>query len=355
LDNQSGSLLLLPIAIHKFLSFFDAPIYFDQVIKKYEQLTKKPSKTIRKTVEPFFDSMLYRGIIIPEHERLKTPPTIKLEGVFGAYNITKVISNEGTLKICLAQKEGDDKLVVLKILDNRQIPDRRDQIYWLKRFKQEIAIMKSLQEHPSVCQMVEVFETPHGSALAMEYIEGDSLRHWLGNTQPVSEAQKRAIFKQILEVYAFFQSKNVLHGDIHRSNIMITPQSKVKIIDFDMSYHQPVARGEFVIPGGVHEYLPPEKISPNFFDIVNDAADFTSEAYQLGVIGYYIFYEKLPFYGATWQTLAKVIREDEPVWGLYASQDEKLDSLDAFLAKALCKNPRDRFQSATAMLDNFFI
>ena len=323
------------------------------MIKKYEELTQKPSKTIRKTVEPFFDNMLYRGIIIPEHERLKTTPVIKLEGVLGAYNITKIISNEGTLKICLAHKFGDDKPVVLKVLDNRQIADKRDQAYWLKRFKQEIAIMKSLQDHPSVCQMVEVFETQHGSALAMEYIEGDSLRHWLGNNNPVNEVQKKAIFKQILEVYAFFHSKNVLHGDIHRSNIMITPQNKVKIIDFDMSYHQPTTRGEFVIPGGVHEYLPPEKISPNYFDIVNDAADFTSEVYQLGVIGYYIFYEKLPFHGATWHALAKAIREDEPVWGLFASEGEKHKTLDAFLTKALCKNPKERFQSATDMFESF--
>ena len=344
-DHQSGNILLLSPAIHKFLSFFSKPIEFEEVVKRYESLTKKPPKTIRKAIEPFLDNMFHRGIIITElWTKQKNTQKLAVGNTFGHYEVTKLLSDDANLKVCIAKDLTSENSVVLKILDKRDIPDKQERDYWLKRFKQEVTIMQEAQGHPSVCRLFEVFETDYCSVSVMEYIEGNSLRHWLENHHPVDYFKKIDLFTQVLDVYAHLHAINVLHGDIHRSNIMITEQGQVKLIDFDMAYHQPLKYKELIIEGGVQPYLPPEKISDNYFELVKGKADFVSEVYQLGVIGYFIFYEKLPFDGHTWQTLAKVIRENEAQLGDFTE-----GGVDAFLKKALDKKPANRFPSAMDM------
>jgi eukaryotic-like serine/threonine-protein kinase len=346
-DTVSDGILLLPPAIHEFLSLMTSPISFKEIIAKYAELTHETPEVVEEAIEPFFSDMFHRGIISPlKWLKEANPQTFSVGDKFGRYEVTKVFSDEAYLKICLAKDSFEDKLVVLKVLDKRELVAKRDYNYWVKRFNQETGILKEAQ-HPSVCALLDVFETETALVSVMEYVEGDSLRHWVRNSVNSDFNKKLAILEQITAAYAHLHAKKILHGDIHRSNVMITKDNVVKLIDFDMSYHQPLKRGELVIEGGVHEYLPPEKISDNFFDLVNDRADFKSEVFQIGLLSYFIFYEKLPFKGDTWQDLAKAIREEEPEFGRFEEEDD----IDTLLRQALAKNPEKRFSSAIQMND----
>ena len=346
MDTQSGSVLLLSPTIHELLCFFSQPIDFQQVVTNYAAQMNETCEDIERILAPFCTDMYNRNIIVPESWGQEITQILTVGDVFGRYVVSKILSDEGTLKVCIATDLVENDTVVLKILDRRTMPDKQELKYWLKRFKQEINIMRAAQGHPSVCRLLEVIETADYHVSVMECIEGDSLRHWLKNHEPLEYETRIRLFHQILAVYAHLHQKKILHGDIHRSNILITHAGEVKIIDFDMAYHQPLKRGELVIEGGVSSYLPPEKISDNYFDLVTDRADFVSEVYQLGVIGYFIFYEKLPFEGHTWLALAKTIREAPAQLGNYKN-------MDVFLAKALDKNPINRFQSAKEMFEKF--
>jgi eukaryotic-like serine/threonine-protein kinase len=345
-DTLSDGILLLPPAIHEFLSLFNTPISFKELIEKYAQLTQETPENVEQAIEPFFADMFNRGIIVLEKwAKEANPQTLSISDTFGNYEVTKIFSDESELKICLALDKANDRQVVLKILDKRERVSKSDLNYWVKRFKQEAGILQEA-EHPSVCGLVEVFETDIAWISVMEFVEGSSLRHWINEVENLDFHQKLAIFEQITAAYAHLHKKKILHGDIHRSNVLITKGKVVKLIDFDMSYHQPLKRGELVIEGGVNEYLPPEKISDSFFDLVDDKADFRSEVYQIGVLGYFIFYGKLPHKGDTWQDLAKAIREDVPQFGLF---DEEEDDIDTLLRQALAKKPEERFESAISL------
>ena len=241
-------------------------------------------------------------------------------------------------------------------MDVNALESEKDKKYWTKRFQQEISILKEAQTHPSVCRLLETFKINGKTVLVLENIEGGSIKKWLKLNAPVSLEQKIAFLSQILKVYAFFHKKGILHGDIHRSNILIANDlstevstQKIKIIDFDMSYHQPLRKDELVIEGGVEGYLPPENISNDYFDTVKKCANFRSEVYQLGVIAYTIFYEKMPFEAAKWKDLAKMIRESPPELGLFTENTE--GGIDSFLSQCLAKNPKKRFISAIQMND----
>lgn len=346
-DSVSDGILLLPLAIHEFLNFLNAPISFKEIIEKYAQLTHETPDVVEEAIEPFFADMFHRGIILNEKQvKEAMPQKLSITDTFGRYEVTKIFSDEAELKICLAHDTVENRSVVLKVLDKREIVSKHDLNYWVKRFKQEARILQEAQ-HPSVCGFLEVFETETTWVSVMEYVEGNSLRHWIKEGENNDFIKKLGIFEQITAAYAHLHAKKILHGDIHRSNVLISQDNIVKLIDFDMSYHQPLKRGELVIEGGVHEYLPPEKISDNFFDLVNDRADFRSEVFQIGLLCYFIFYGKLPFTGNTWQDLAKAIREEEPELGLFNEEDD----MDSLLRQALAKNPENRFSSAIQLND----
>ncbi len=114
-----------------------------------------------------------------------------------------------------------------------------------------------------------------------------------------------------------------------------------------MAYHNQFKRGEVVAKGGVLDYIAPEKINSNSFDIAHSRADFCSEVYQIGLIGYIIFFGKLPFDAPTWSALADKITHEvadftHPICPIPSQFLQ-------FLQRAMAKNPTQRFASAIEM------
>lgn len=344
-DTHMDSVLVLSTEIQVFLEYFLQPSSFQNMAKTYAEKIQSPTPEVEKTLLPFFNNMIDNGILIPH--TLNQAPILKPIDIGDAichFTITDNLSDEGHVKIYKALDNQKAHKVLLKIIDKRTFSLKKDLKYWQKRLKQEGTILKALQNSSLVCGFIGVFETPDFHILVMEHIEGQNLRQWLVGK---CFSSKKNIFKQIIAAYAHIHKCGILHGDIHRSNIMVLPNDTVKIIDFDMAYHIHLKRGELVIEGGVLEYLPPEKISDNYFNIVNDKADIPSEIYQIGVIGYSIFYEKLPFKNTTWQLLREDILKNAPKWG------QNTEGVDAFLQKAMHLNPEKRFKTVQDMYDNW--
>ena len=139
----------------------------------------------------------------------------------------------------------------------------------------------------------------------------------------------------------------MLHGDIHLNNFLVHPTNlHVKLIDFDLANHAQPKRGEIVHEGGIHEYIAPEKINPNSFDLFEEPADYRSEVFQLGIILYAIFFGKLPFEALTWQELTEKIRFSEPSFATDMPVPMPIINL---IKKSLAKNPKDRFGNAVLL------
>ena len=144
--------------------------------------------------------------------------------------------------------------------------------------------------------------------------------------------------------------KNILHGDVHFSNILVSDNDDIKIIDFDLAHQLTDKHKSPSVRGGMADFIPPENINFSAFDIVKGKANYRTEVYQLGIIAYWITYSQLPFKGDTWQELATNILTKDIYFPLLSpSGDPVSPKMVAFLKKCLEKKPKNRFASAEKM------
>jgi serine/threonine-protein kinase len=154
----------------------------------------------------------------------------------------------------------------------------------------------------------------------------------------------------ILDAFAWMHLRRIVHGDVHARNVMITEHGQIKVIDFDLALRLEDKSPEKRSIGGIPEYIAPEKLDSRAFEKVKTTPDFRSEVYQLGVLAYFIFYEKMPFSGITWKELAKCIQEDIPVFPEKSANGENMpDELIDWLRRALEKDPMMRYESARTL------
>lgn len=152
-----------------------------------------------------------------------------------------------------------------------------------QRFEQEARIMASLS-HPNIVQMHSYFEADGRFCLAMEYVEGGSLRDLSRKIGPIPEKRALNILKQIAEALSYAHGKGIIHRDIKPSNILLDENDNVKVMDFGIAR---MTEG----PGltrtgsqmGTLVYMSPEQVRDS------KHVDERTDIYSLGVS----FYEML--------------------------------------------------------------
>ena len=149
------------------------------------------------------------------------------------------------------------------------------------------------------------------------------------------------IIRNVLSGIMSLHDAGYLHRDIDPSNIMITNDGKVKLIDFgiakklnskDDKYHRLTALGEFV---GKASYAAPELVSG---DLVHQ--NFTTDIYAIGILFYELVVNKLPFDGPAHEVLKKQLTEDIPV------KDVKNKEIRKIIETATQKDQSRRYSSA---------
>jgi eukaryotic-like serine/threonine-protein kinase len=351
---------LINAVIHSFLSFFaKKPIRFDKAVQLFAKKYDSTPEEVIHQVNQFFGEMFYKSILIHvEHYThllsFSIQKDLQEEELLTAFDLIKTLAKEYFLSIFLVQNKETGVQSVLKILHLNAFfrPEEREQYY--KAFLQETNIYKEIKGHPSIIELLRYEETKDVLMLELAYSSGIGLHKFIASNKKLTFSEKKLIYTNILEAYAYLHSTNILHGDIHAGNILVKEDFSVKIIDFDMAYHNTRRRGETISQGGVQNYIAPEKITKNAFKFANKRADFRSEVYQLGIIGYAIFIESLPFEAESWKSLATKIKNEPP---LFTSDKVAIlpnYSID-FLQKSLDKNPQNRFVSAIEMYKQFLL
>jgi predicted Ser/Thr protein kinase len=151
--------------------------------------------------------------------------------------------------------------------------------------------------HPNVCAIYDFSDTPEGFRyLAMEYIEGETLKDVLDREGRLSPQRAVEIARQVADALQAAHDAGVVHRDLKPGNIMICAsrdgRDVVKVVDFDIAKGPSEPEGEevtrlgFVV--GTPEYMSPEQL-------MGDRLDGRSDLYSLGVVLFRMLSGSLPF------------------------------------------------------------
>ncbi len=261
--------------------------------------------------------------------------------VIDTYKITAVLGKGGMGVVYKAQDMTLDRDVALKMMDMQLAADQN----FLKRFQSEAKALAKLQ-NPGIVAIFALRETELGLCIVMEYVDGQTLADVIRERGPVPLGETISLFKQILSALDHAHRAGIIHRDIKPSNVMITPDGTVKVADFGLAKIQQTSAVTVTVgTGGTLYYMSPEQVR----GLAN--VDHRGDIYSLGMTLYEAVVGRVPFeMSDTDYSIRQSIVE-----GKIPSPDKFKPDLPKDLVrvvmKAMEKDPANRYQSASAMID----
>jgi Tol biopolymer transport system component len=255
----------------------------------------------------------------------------------GHYQILGMLGAGGMGVVYRAQDLKLGREVALKFL-----PANVPQIRMAKeRFERE-ARAAAVINHPNICTVHEVGEYEGSPFIAMELLEGETLKQRIGSRPvPLSSLLDWAI--QITEGLDAAHERRILHRDIKPANLFITSRGRVKILDFGLAKQSPAAGAAtldlITDPGtaaGTPNYMSPEQAR-------GEHLDSRTDLFSLGAVLYEMATAKTPFQGATTGAVLGAILHERPESLLRLSPGMPAE-LDRIVSKALEKDRDLRYQ-----------
>jgi serine/threonine protein kinase/tetratricopeptide (TPR) repeat protein len=267
----------------------------------------------------------------------------------GHYSLKNRIGLGGMGEVYLALDQRLGRNVALKLLP----PSFNDHPDWVCRFQYEARAASSIA-HPNIAHVYEVGEADGQHYIAMENIEGVTLREYLRRTR-LKPLEAIEITIQIARALSAAHSTGMLHRDIKPDNIMIHRDGYVKVLDFglakstvalksqceDKGTVSAVETGAGIIVGSP-AYMSPEQAR-------GLAVDRRSDLWSLGIVLYELLAQKNPFLSDTpSDTMAAILKTDPPPLGLLVR--EVSAEIERVITKLLAKEAEDRYQSAESLI-----
>ena len=269
----------------------------------------------------------------------------------GHYKIAKRIGAGGMGEVYLATDVTAGRKAALKLLPVRFTADAER----LKRFQQEARALVGLN-HPNIVTVYEIGEDHSTHYIASELIEGETLRQCLERGQmQMNEAVDVAI--QVANALAVAHEAGIVHRDIKPENIMLRPDGYVKVLDFGIAklaeQEVPVTtpRDEALLLVetnlgsilGTVRYMSPEQA-------LGAQVDTGTDIWSLGVVLYEMVTGHAPFTGDTpGEVMTSILETEPPPLTSYIKQTPA--ELQQIVSKTLRKDRRERYQSASEMLE----
>jgi serine/threonine-protein kinase len=232
--------------------------------------------------------------------------------------------------------------VAVKVLP----PEVSDDPERLRRFEKE-ARSASLLTHPNIVTVHDVGKTGDVPWIAMELVEGSSLRDLLASG-PLAPRRLLPIAAQIADGLAHAHGAGIVHRDLKPENLMVTARGAVKILDFGLARLEPAGPGGVSLAEtlsretktgvvlGTIGYMSPEQAAGR-------PLDFRSDQFAFGAILYEMAAGRRPFSaGSASETLAAILRDDPPPLG-----DAVPAELGRIVERCLSKDPSDRYGSTS--------
>ena len=270
-----------------------------------------------------------------QHEQPQTFPRPFNEN----YELLGILGKGGMGYVYKALDKKLKREVAFKILDSNS------DVESIKRFYLEAQAMKEL-DHQNIVHVFDFGQQGKQLFIAMTYVQGISLAEILQNKSKLSFEAIEVIIKQIARGLLYAHSKGIVHRDVKPSNIMLTRDNRVYIMDFGISYIQEMEKERLTRTGmtmGTPEYMSPEQCH-------GDEVTLQSDIYSMGVILFEMTCGRLPFEGNRPVEIAlKHVQEPPPSPELF--REDIPVGLSELILKCLKKKLNERFHDMQEFLD----
>ncbi len=260
--------------------------------------------------------------------------------LLGDFLLRKPLGRGGQCVVYLATHRIMRRQVALKILP----PDESKKAPVAERFRRETRVASQLN-HPNVVCVYEYGQCNNKCFLAMEYVEGGNLHEAVSRSGAMSYLFAIDVIQQAAQGLSHIHERQVVHRDLKPTNILLSTQGRVKIIDLGLAK---VENDEFEGLDskrllGTAGYVAPEQI-------VNSAeVDARADLYSLGCTLYYLLTGKPPYRDDdASQQLVK--HQTAPVPDVRAIRSDCPMALVDLLIRLLSKKPTDRPRTAAELL-----
>lgn len=254
----------------------------------------------------------------------------------GKYQIIREIARSNDI-VYEAYDPEMNRRVALKELFMPPGVSERQQKERLERFKREARAAGSLS-HPNIVVIYDFGEENGRYYIAMEYLEGQTLRNRLDAEGALPQEEACKILCEVLDALAYAHERGIIHRDIKPENIQLLPDGRIKLTDFGIARltFEPslTADGQVF---GTPSYMSPEQI-------VGRDIDAHSDIFSCGIVLYEAISGRKPFTGDNVVAISHSIMHVDPPDPVNASYP-----IIHIIRKALDKSPSERFASAKQM------
>jgi two-component system, LytTR family, response regulator len=253
----------------------------------------------------------------------------------------QVVEKIGAGGMGLVYKAVDTRLkrtVALKFLPT----ESRGSASQRARFLEEAQAAAAL-DHPNICTVYDVGETDGQIFIAMAFIEGASLQERLLHSPPGAASAFRIAAEIAHGLWAAHQH-GIVHRDIKPGNVLLTASGGVKIVDFGLAQLPGKQDAGRHSTAGTPTYMSPEQVT-------GAETDPRTDVWSLGVVLYQMLTGELPFPGEYRQAVTYAILNESPIPPSQRRPSLPPDA-DVIIAKALAKDPEQRYQYIDEMLQD---